>query len=183
MNNSNVLGSSLTVPYFHVISNDSDLTFAPSIFDDDKKIIQSEYRKVGKKYKLTTDFGHIRDYKSSLLNKNKNLTYLFTDLDLNLELKNFNKSNLTLKVEKVYNDSLLKLFDTLLLEETTSLKPSSPDNLTNDFKIFLDHENYDLTAGFQAYENLQKKNSDRYEYVLPYYEFNRVIFSDFKFED
>ena len=60
LNNSNVLGSSLTVPYFHVISNDSDLTFAPTIFDDDKKIIQSEYRKVGKKYKLITDFGHIR---------------------------------------------------------------------------------------------------------------------------
>ena len=38
-----------------------------------------------------------------------------------------------------------------------------------------------MTAGFQAYENLQKKNSDRYEYVLSYYEFNRVIFSDFKF--
>ena len=108
---------SLTVPYFHVISNDSDLTFAPSIFDDDKKIIQSEYRKVGKKYKLTTDFGHIRDYKSSLLNKNKNLTYLFTDLDLNLELKNFKKNNLILKVEKVYNDSLLKLFDTLFLKK------------------------------------------------------------------
>ena len=48
LNNSNVLGSSITLPYYHVIDNTGDLTFAPSIFDGSNKIIQNEYRKVGK---------------------------------------------------------------------------------------------------------------------------------------
>ena len=34
LNNSNVLGSSIHIPYFHVISDNKDLTFKPTIFDN-----------------------------------------------------------------------------------------------------------------------------------------------------
>jgi len=44
INNSNILGSSLTLPYFNVISHNKDFTFTPSWFD--KKILLLNERKI-----------------------------------------------------------------------------------------------------------------------------------------
>ena len=44
----------------------------------------------------------------------------------------------------------------------------------------MNNDNYNLTTGFKSFENLQLLNSDRYQYILPYYEFNKNIFTDFK---
>ena len=48
LNNSNVLGSSLNLPYFHVISDNKDLTLKPTIFDSDIYMLQNEYRQENK---------------------------------------------------------------------------------------------------------------------------------------
>ena len=48
LNDSNVLGSSFTLPYYHVISDDSDITITPTLFDKNIKMIQNEYRKIGR---------------------------------------------------------------------------------------------------------------------------------------
>ncbi len=179
LNNSDILGSSITVPYYHVFNQSSDLTVAPSVFDGSNKMIQNEYRKVGKNFSFKSNFGHVRDYKSSLLNQKKNITYFFSKLDLDLNFENYIKSSLNFKIEKVNNDTFLKIFDTVLIDETKSLNPSNKDKLLSELKISLDHEDYDLTTGFQSYENLQLQNSDRYQYILPYYDLNRAIFSNF----
>ena len=42
LNNSNVLGSSINLPYFHVISNNKDLTINPILFSKNIKLIQNE---------------------------------------------------------------------------------------------------------------------------------------------
>ena len=181
LNNSNILGSSITLPYYRVISDSSDLTLAPSFFDSSNKMLQNEYRKVSKNYKLISNFGHVRDYKSSLLNRKKNINYFFSKLDLNLNLKNYDKSSLSLKVEKTNNDTFLKVFDSVLIDKTNSLTPSNKDKLFSELKISLDNENYNFTTGIQSYENLQLQNSDRYQFILPYYNLDRTIFSDFKF--
>ena len=44
LNNSETLGSSLMLPYFHVISGNKDLTFKPTIFDSDIYMFHNEYR-------------------------------------------------------------------------------------------------------------------------------------------
>ena len=49
INNSNVLGSSLTLPYFKVISENKDLTFNPTWFDSDTLMTQQN---TGKKIKI-----------------------------------------------------------------------------------------------------------------------------------
>ena len=43
LNNSSILGSSITIPYFKVISDNKDLTIKPSLFDNNTKIAQLEY--------------------------------------------------------------------------------------------------------------------------------------------
>ena len=70
LNYSNVLGSSVTLPYYFALSVDSDLTTTPT-FEKDTNMIQNEYRKVGKDYNIVTNFGHTRGYKSTLLNKRR----------------------------------------------------------------------------------------------------------------
>ena len=38
-----------------------------------------------------------------------------------------------------------------------------------------------LKAGLTAYENLSKQNSDRYQFVLPYFDFSKSFFDNNKF--
>ena len=69
----------------------------------------------------------------------------------------------------------MKVFDEYIVANK-SLKPNDFNNLSNEFKIYLDHQSYDLTTGFNIYENLQeKKESDRYQYIFPYYKYNKIL--------
>ena len=72
-------------------------------------MLQNEYRKVGKNSDFLINFGHTRDYQSSTQNKKKNITYLFSKVDLDLGLENFNSSKMFLNLEKVTNDTYLKI--------------------------------------------------------------------------
>ncbi len=178
LNNSNLLGNSLTMPYYYVSSDNIDYTFRPTFFDKNILMTQTEFRKKEKNYDLITDFGYIKGYKSSNSNKKKNISHLFGQLNFDLEYTNFKKSELFLKIEKVTNDTYLKIFDANI--EKNIVKPKNYDVLKNELKLSLNHNNYNFDAGFQSFEDLQLRNSDRYQYVLPYYNFDKTLFSNFK---
>ncbi len=178
LNNSNVTGSSFTLPYYHVISEESDITFAPTLFDSGAKLLQNEYRKIGEKFNLLLNFGHNRNYRSSIQKKKKNTSYLFSKFELDLDLEEFNSSKMYVNLEKVTNDTFLKIFDSNLIETTSSSKPKDNNILNSEFKLMLNNDNYNFTTGFRSYENLQLENNDRYQYILPYYDFNTNLFSD-----
>ena len=179
INDSNILGSSLTVPYFHVLSEESDLTLTPSVFDNGSNLIQNEYRKVSENSDILINFGHSRNYKSLSQNKKKNISYVFSQFDFDLNLKDFETSKLDIDIEKITNDSFLKIYDANLLENTTSLKPGSSDIMKSELKLTLNNNNYNLTTGFSSYENMQKNKNDRYQLILPYYDFNKTIIPEF----
>ena len=48
LNNSSILGNSITLPYFYVPSVDKDFTFTPIIFDKNVQMFQTEFRKIDK---------------------------------------------------------------------------------------------------------------------------------------
>ena len=174
LNNSEILGSSLYLPYFYVISERKDYTFKPTFFENDIYMFQNEYRSEQKNSSLITDFSLTTGYKSSLSNNKNTISHLFARYDTDLDLPNFETSKMNFFLEKVSNDTYLKVFDTNLME--TEIKPSDPNKLNTGIKLFLDHENYNFDMGFNIYENLQEeKSSDRYEFVLPYYNFSRLI--------
>ena len=85
-----------------------------------------------------------------------------------------------LNIEKTTNDTFLNVFDTNLIESTTSLKPANKTSLQSDLSFELNHKNYNLSTGIQAFENLQKSKNDRYQYILPYYDFDKILFTNFK---
>ena len=170
LNNSKILGSSIQVPYFYAISQDRDLTFMPTIFDGNVKMVQSEYRQEKKRSSLIADLNIVQNFKSSIENKKNSITHLFAKFKSDLNFDNFTKSELNLNLEKVSNDTYLKIFDSNI---QSNLKPENSDILKSEIKLFLENDNYNLESGFVSFEDLQKKNSDRYEYVFPYYDFSK----------
>ena len=172
-NNSNILGSSITIPYFNVISDNKDTTFTPTLFDNEMLMSQIEYRQINEKSSFIADFGYVNNYTSSSDNNKKNLYHLFAKYNLDLELENYLSSDLSLSVERVVNDSYLKVFSSHITESPT-LRPDF-SKLENKFQIFLNHEKYNFQSGFETYETLNVTPSDRYQYILPYYKLDWYI--------
>jgi len=176
-NNSNVLGSSFGIPYFSVLADNKDYTFTPLIFENNMQMFQNEYREINENSNFYTSFNFVNNYKSSLDKNTNSIFSIFSKYDLNLNLENFITSDLFIKVEKVTNDTFFKIFDPMMLGETK--RPDDLNNLNNEIKLSLKHEDFNLDTGLKSYENLQAKSSDRYEYVFPYYNFNKPLSDDF----
>tara|TARA_B100000579_G_scaffold19245_1_gene13576 strand:+ start:797 stop:3229 length:2433 start_codon:yes stop_codon:yes gene_type:complete len=174
INNSNILGSSLQIPYYHVISDNKDLTFKPTIFDKNIFMFQNEYRQQNKRSFFISDFNIIDGYKSKKENEKKTLTHLFSKFESDLDFENFIESSLNISVQKVNNDTYLKVFDSNIVD--TELKPENFDTLTSGIELDLEHEKFAFNAGFTAYEDLSKQNSDRYQFILPYYNLSKSFF-------
>ncbi|MDC0863738.1 organic solvent tolerance protein [Candidatus Pelagibacter sp.] len=174
INDSNVLGSSLTLPYFKVISENKDLTLTPIWFDTDTLMSSLEYRQENKNSNFLSDFAFVNNYQSYTTKKTNSLSHLFLKYNLDLSLENFNSSDLNISINRVSNDSYLNVFDQYITK--SKLRPGNFNQLTNNAVINLDHENYNFETGVLSYENLGiKKQSDRYQYVLPYYTFDKNI--------
>ena len=172
-NSSNILGSSFTLPYYKMLSENKDFTVRPTWFDKNILMSHSEYRQINKNSKLIADFGFVKNYKSTTSERKKNLSHFFGQYDLDLELDNFNSSDLSIFVQRVSNDNYLKIFEPHIA--TSSVKPTSFNTLSNSMKIFLDSDNYYLESGIEVFQKLKNKKSDQYQYILPYYNFNRSI--------
>ena len=178
INNSNTLGSSLSLPYFKVISDNKDLTLTPIMFDGGTSMLTTEYRQIKKNSEILADFGYVNRYKSISTNKKNNLSHLFFNLNHDLNLEDYISSDLELSFNKVSKDTYLKIFDQHLTKST--LRPGDFDKLNNRLKISLNHTDFSLSTGIQSYESLQtKKSSDRFQYNLPYYNFDKLISQKF----
>ena len=71
INNSNILGSSFTLPYFNIIDLNTDLTFKPTYFDKNIFMIQNEFRHVNKNTSIIGDFGFVKNFKSTVTKEKK----------------------------------------------------------------------------------------------------------------
>ena len=123
-----------------------------------------------KRSSLIADLNIVQNFNSSIENKKNSITHLFAKFKSDLNFDTFTKSELNLNLEKVSNDTYLKIFDSNI---QSNLKPENSDILKSEIKLFLENDNYNLESGFVSFEDLQKKNSDRYEYVFPYYDFSK----------
>ena len=179
INNSDILGSSLQLPYFFAPSSNKDFTFKPTLFDKNIFMLQNEFRHQNKNSFFITDFNIVDGYKSKKTNEEDTLTHLFSKYQIDLDFENFIESSLNLSFQKVNNDTYLKVFDTNIVD--TELKPDNFDTLTSNIDLSFENKKFVFTTGFTAYENLTKQNSDRYQYVLPYYDFSTNFLNDNKF--
>ena len=158
---SNNLGSWINIPYFKTLGNDKDVTFNPRIYADDKFIMQTEYRQSFMKTNLISDFSYNND------GKNSN-SHFFTNINGNLD----EGSNFKFSYQSVTNDNYLKIHN---------LSKSSPliineSVLTSKFTYSKKIDsNTSFTSDFIAYEDLSKRNNDRFQYILPNFTFSKNL--------
>ncbi len=158
---SNNYGSWINLPYFKALDYDKDLTFKPRIYLDDKLILQSEYRQAFENSNLLSDFSYNNDGKntnSHFFIKTSGYTHNGYDYDF--------------QYQSVSNDEYLKLHN--LSKSSTIITDESL--LTSNFNIKnqIDKDTK-FTSEFFAYEDLSKKDSDRFQYILPSFNFNKKI--------
>ena len=176
LNGSTALESSLFLPYFKTFGPDADLTFKPSFFEDEKFILQNEYRKKYKNSSLITDFSYLRGYHSPTDKKKKNINHLFLNYSHDLNLPDYLESGFNAQIQKVTNDTYLKVFQYHL--PNTPVMPASKDTMASNLNIYLDKEYSFLSIGARIYENLSGLNSDRYQYTFPSYDFSKNLTSE-----
>ena len=181
-NNSDTLGSSLYLPYYKVISDNKDYTFKPTIFEDGNKyILQSEYRQENKNSSFITDFALTRGYRAHRLldNQKNSITHFFMKYIYDFKLKdssgsNYSESKLEAKIEKTNNDTYLRVFNSVLAE--SGVIPKGASGLTSSVNFSLASDDYSFSTGMTAYETLSGKSSDRYQYILPFYNYSKSFF-------
>jgi len=178
LNNSNILGSSLNLPYYHVISQNKDFTFRPTIFDNNIKMFQNEFRVENMNSSAIVDFAYVDGYQSSLSNKKNSLSHIFAKFDVDLAWENFNQSDLFVSLKKVSNDTYLKIFDGNIFKNKTT--PTDFDVLNSEAKLMINNNNFNFITGFQSFEDLNLSSSDRYQFILPYYNFDKQLFTNFE---
>ena len=168
--NSTNIGTSLALPYYHIINNNSDFTLKPRYFSNDKILLQSEYRNVTENSKNIFDF--------SLFNE-KNFSsksHFFSRSTKNLNLENFLESELDLQVQSISNDTYLKTYKlkSPIIKDTNLL--------TTSLGVSAYNEDTSINLNFSSYENLSKMDSDRFEFVYPSYYISKILDTDERYE-
>ena len=154
-------GSWINIPYYKAIDIDKDLTFKPRLYLDDKFILQSEYRQAFENSNLISDFSYNNDGKntnSHFFLKSNGRTKHGTDYDFNYQ--------------SVSNDEYLKLHNL----STSSNIINNESLLTSELSFYKTiDENTSLKNNFYIYEDLSIRDSDRFRYVFPNFDFNKKI--------
>ena len=166
-----ILGESIYLPYFYVISDNQDMTLKPRLFNNNTLILQTEYRQETKNSLTIIDSSITKGHYSDKDNKADKDTrsHLFTKTNIDLGYKEFINSKLEIMYEKISNDTYLKLFDFI----KSPLWIENKDTLETKIELDLEHENYDFTVRVGMQEALNGYNSDRYTYDLPNYDFSK----------
>ena len=158
---SNNFGSWVNIPYFKTLGKDKDMTLNPRIYADDKFIMQAEYRQSLEKSELISDFSYNND------GKNSN-SHLFANLTGKID----ENSSYNIKYQSVTNDNYLKIHNL-----------SNSSALINDESVLTSKLTYSknidkntiFSSDFIAYEDLSKRNNDRFQYILPNFTFAKKL--------
>ena len=85
-----------------------------------------------------------------------------------LNYNRFDTSNIEIKIQQTSNDTYLKA------NKLESPIINSNDLLENSLNLFLSNENSSIETNFIIFENLNKNSNDKYEYVLPEVNYERI---------
>ena len=161
---SNSSKSSLRIPYYHVFSDNRDLTFSPRLYSGEGLLSQIEFRQEEKNYSNIVDYSHKEA-------DGKSKSHLFSNSKINFKLNGYDNSSLVINLEGTNNDTYLKTDN---IKTSQSFDSSS----LNTFVAFnTNNEDTDVSIDFQVYENLstKKKEHNRYEYIYPNFSISKTL--------
>ena len=164
------IGSSVTIPYFHVLSENKDMTFKPKLFLNNEIVLQNEYRQENKNSSHIADFSIASS--NFLSSKNTTKAHFFSNSKFKLNNDFFNQSNIELNLENVTNDEYLKIYkiDGVQIDDNINTLHSylSLDTEKNDIEFY---------TSLEVYEDLSKDKESRHEFIYPNYILQKKMFS------
>ncbi len=170
------VGFATSIPYFWAVSKDKDMTFTPKLYADENILIKNEYRQAFKNSLLIVDTSYTEGYKETVGKKTSgSRNHIFANYRRNfLEEKN-SFSDFEINLQHVSNDTYLKVHDI-----ETELVDNDQNILKNEIKY--QKQNDEEYFGFlaTAYEDLNKTDRTKYEYVLPNVVYERNLISSEK---
>ncbi len=161
-------GLSLSLPYFMALAENKDITFSPRFFNDDKFLLQSEFRQKN----IKSD--HIADLSQFIDSDKDSKGHLFYNFKKNYKNNNFDDIEIGINIEQVSDDTYLKAYKV----ESPIINNNS--KLSNSINMNLYKKNQTINTKLDVYEDLNKSNNDRYEYV-PNFSFSRIINDNYSF--
>ena len=155
INNSPNSNNFFSIPYYTVISENKDMTFTPRFYTDDKFLLQTEFRQINKHSNHMADVSFFNE-------KNENSkNHIFYRLNKKINFEYFEDSSLSLDFKNTSNDTYLRR------NKLESKLINDYNVLENSIMLDLYSEDLSINSEFKVYENLDKDNSDRFEFVLP----------------
>lgn len=145
----------LNTPYFLAISENKDATFSPRFYSDESFLVQTEYRQ------KNSNSNHIADLSFFSKKNVKSKNHLFYKYDKNFNFMNFDKSEISYNFQQVSDKTYLKV------DKIDSEIINDKDVLENSLNIKLSSNDLSLDLETVVYDNLNKTNNDRYEYIFP----------------
>ena len=145
----------LSLPYYLVLAENKDLTFSPRLYDHEEVLLQTEYRQVG------NNSNHISDFSFKINDDKKLRSHFFYKFDKNFNLDNFLHSKLDLNIQTTTKDTYIKK------NKIKSDIIKNENILENSAKINLSKDDMSINVDAFLYEDLNKNDSDRFEYILP----------------
>ncbi len=145
----------LNIPYYHVISDNKDITFTPRLYSEEKIMLQSEYRQVNLKSNFITDVSFFKEKDNNTKN------HFFYKLEKNFDYLDFDENSLNLSIQKTNNDTYLRA------NKLKSPLITDVETLRSSFNLNLYSEESAVDAEFTIFEDLNKPSTDRYEFILP----------------
>ena len=169
--NSKNIGSSITIPYFHALSESKDITFKPKLFFNNEIILHNEYRQENKNSSHIADFSILSS--DIISSKNTTKTHSFSNSKFEINNDFFNESNIELNLQNVTNDEYLKIYK-------IDGNQIDVDNNTLHSYLSLDSEKNDIDfyISLEVYEDLSKDKQSRHEFIYPNYFLQKNILSE-----
>ena len=161
--NSTSLGSGFSTPYFWDIAMDKDLTLTPKLYLNEHPLFLAEYRQDFADSFFIVDTGYGKGYKKTSNKKTEGgRAHFFSNFNINFLDEQEKKSSLEINVEKVSNDTYLKVYDI-----KTSL--ANKDKTVLENKVNYVYQNKDFYFGLtpSVFEDTGKAGHSRHEYLLP----------------
>jgi LPS-assembly protein len=163
LTNSATLGSGLATPYFWNIAKNKDITLTPKFYPKENPLFLAEYRQDFIKSFLIVDAGYTQGYKKQNQKKSKGgRAHFFSNFNTNFIDEKEKKSNLILNLEKVSNDTYLKVYDL-----KTSLVDKDKTILENKLDFTYQNKDFFLGIAPSVFEDTDKLGNLRHEYLLP----------------
>ncbi len=165
------LGSSFYLPYFYVLSESKDLTIKPRVYEDDKSILQTEFRSVTKNSSTIADVSYASGHRSYKEDDKDSRGHFFAKSAINLDLDKYSESQININLEKTTNDTYLKLFQL----ESPLLYDRDLSTLNSELVFTANNEDLNVRSSISVYEKLNGSGIDRYEYIFPDFNLSKDI--------